>query len=118
MPSCGETVGAAGSNWGPLTDTQTHWHFIFCRNLLQSAEAEEQPNQHGVTCQREPCKHGPSTGGAAPVLRGPLSQLGTPGNPWGTPQPWDTPVVSPCLHCHPCPGVVGTSSLDRGQILP
>ncbi|XP_039944013.1 ras-related protein Rab-25 isoform X1 [Hirundo rustica] len=66
------------------------------RNLLQSAEAEaeEQPKQHGVTCQREPCERSPSAGREAPVLRGPLSPPGTPGSPRGTPQPWDTPVTT------------------------
>lgn len=55
MPSCGRAAGAAGLKLslhpqGALAGTQTSRHF-FCRNLLQSAEAEaeEQPKQHGVT---------------------------------------------------------------------
>lgn len=27
-------------------------------------------------------------------------------------------LVSPCPQCHPCPGAVGSSSLDRRQIVP
>lgn len=80
---------------GPWLTRRPPRHLLFCRDLPQSAaaEAEEQPKQHGVACQREPGEHGPGTDGEAPVLCGPLSWPGTPGSPRGPPQPQDTPVA-------------------------
>lgn len=137
----GQATGAAGSKlsmlpqhgggpWLTPSPPPPPRHLLFCRDFPQSAEAEaeEQPEQHGVARQREPGERGSGADGEAPVLRGPLSRPGTPGSPRGSPQPRDVPVawswvclhadssghrhglVSPSLRCHPCPGAVGTSS--------
>lgn len=122
----------------PRLTRRPPWRLLFCRDLPQSAaaEAEEQPKQHGVACQREPGERGRGADGEAPVLCPPLSWPGTPGSPWGPrgpgtcqchragSAPAQTRLAAGTGWCHQTCGATlilvprGTSSPGSGQILP
>lgn len=126
MPSCGRAVGAAGLKLslhpqGALADILPLWQksSTKCRSRSRGAAKATRCHLPTRTLQAWPqCRR---RGARAACPSEPAKYPGkSPGNPTalGHTSGHQHRLLSPYLHCHPCPGAVGTSSLDKSQILP